>query len=127
MFTNIYKTEDTHQTVTYVALVPDVKDFNGDLISKDEVIKTAHEFVINLQTKNINVDHKKGSDISKEDVVVVESYITPVEIKNADDKKIPQGSRLIALKFLSADLWEEVKAGQYVGISIEGRGQSIKI
>lgn len=123
---NIYKIQDTHQTVTYVALVPDMEDLNGDIINADEIIKTAHEFIINLQEKNINVDHKKGTDIDKEDAIIVESYILPVEIKTPAGKKIPAGSWLLAIKF-SDDLRDDVKAGKFVGISIEGKGKAKEI
>ena len=117
-FSNIYKAVETHRTVTYVALVPDVKDYNGDIITKDEIIKTAHEFVINLVKKNINVDHKKNSDVKQSDAVVVESFILPSDVKTPNDKTIPAGSWLVAIKFSEA-LRKDVIAGKYVGISIE--------
>lgn len=127
MLGNIFKTAVDHQTVTYVALVPDVKDLNGDIISKDEVIKTAHEFMVNIQDKYVNEDHVKGSNKPDTAYAFVESYILPVSIKNDSGKTIPAGSRLVAIKFFDQDLRDAVKKGDYVGISIEGVGVSIKI
>ena len=127
MLGNIFKTAIDHQTVTYVALVPDVKDLNGDIISKDEVIKTAHEFMVNIQDKYVNEDHKKDSNKPNEAYAFVESYILPVSIKKDNNKTIPAGSRLVAIKFFDQDLRDAVKKGDYVGISIEGVGVSIKI
>lgn len=123
-FNNIYKAVETHRTVTYVALVPDVKDFNGDIITKDEIIKTAHDFVKNLAKKKVNVDHKKDTDV--EGAVFVESYILPSDVKTPNDKTIPSGSWLVAIQF-SEDLRKDVVAGKYVGISIEGKGRSKEI
>ena len=40
----ILKTSDKHQTISFAILTPDEVDRNGDKISEDEIIKTAHEF-----------------------------------------------------------------------------------
>lgn len=54
----IIKSDVVHNTVTYVVLVPDQTDRNGDIISADEIIKTAHEFMLNLNTKTVNINHE---------------------------------------------------------------------
>jgi hypothetical protein len=118
--TNIVKTSIIHYTVTYVVLEPDVEDLNGDIISKDEIIKTAHEFVINLSAKSINVDHEDGKEVEPEEARIVESYVTPVSIET-DGGIISAGSRLVAIKF-SPTMYEKVIAGEFVGVSLQGTG-----
>ena len=54
----IIKTDTSHKTITFAVLVPDEVDTNGDVISADEITKTAHNFMENLEDKTINVDHK---------------------------------------------------------------------
>jgi hypothetical protein len=77
----IFKTQqEIHNTVSFVALEPDIVDYNGDIISVDEVIKTAHNFMLNLQDKVVNINHQKGTDLPKDEARFVESYILPVDI-----------------------------------------------
>jgi len=74
----IIKTDNRFNTVLFVALVPFETDRNGDVITDDEITKTAHDFVRNLNTKAVNVDHESETDI--ETAEFVESFIAPVEI-----------------------------------------------
>lgn len=115
----IIKKESSHNTITFVALVPDEEDRNGDIISKDEIIKTAHEFMINLQKKAVNVNHSDNSEV--DGVEFVESFIAPVDIKVNDTDTIPAGSWLLAMK-VSPELYTEIEDGAFSWISIEGRG-----
>jgi hypothetical protein len=73
--------ESGHNTVTFVVLEPDTVDYNGDTITADEIIKTAHEFMINLQDKTVNVDHEPGTEIDPEDAKFVESFILPMDLE----------------------------------------------
>lgn len=66
----------------FVVLTPNVADRNGDIMSEDQIIKTAHEFVINLAQKSINVDHQDGTDLPEDEARVVESFIAPVDLEN---------------------------------------------
>ncbi len=68
----------SHQTATFVILEPDVEDLNGDVISAHEIVKTAHEFMYNLENKTVNANHENGTDMR--DVVFVESWISPVDL-----------------------------------------------
>jgi hypothetical protein len=49
------------------------------MISEDEITKTAHDFVKNLNKKAVNVDHEDDTDIKTAEFV--ESFIAPVEIE----------------------------------------------
>ena len=114
----ILKTSMKHNTVTFVALTPDEVDRNGDIISEDEIIKTAHEFMSNLNTKSVNIDHKEGTDIKKSEAFFVESYVLPVDLVIASET-IVKGSWLVGIKF-SDGMFERVLAWDFVWISIEG-------
>lgn len=113
----VLKTE-SHNTVTFVALEPDVEDYNGDIATRDEIIKAAHNFMINLQEKVVNINHEEWTDIDKQDAQFVESYILPVDIE-FDDWVISEWSWLVAIKF-NDDLFWKIQSWDIVGISVEG-------
>lgn len=113
----IIKTETTNQTATFVILEPGVVDLNGQEISEDEIIKTAHEFMMNLPEKYVNLNHSKNTE--QDDVIFVESYISPMDMELSDEK-IKKGTWLVAFKFLSADKWQMVLDGDITGVSMEG-------
>jgi hypothetical protein len=75
----------------FVALVPDKEDRNGDIISADEIVKTAHKFVADIRNKKVNIDH---TDELVENAQFVESYINPMD-QDWDGHLIPKGSRII--------------------------------
>lgn len=112
----IIKTETSNQTATFVILEPGIVDLNGQEISEEEIIKTAHEFVINLQEKYVNVDHVKNT--AQDDVIFVESYVSPVEF-SISTATIKKGTWLVAFKFLSADKWQSLLDGEITGVSME--------
>lgn len=118
MFDKICKTDSWHNTVTFVVLEPDVADRNGDIISEDEIISTAHEFMINLVEKKINIDHDDDLEIDKEEAQFVESFITPVSIPVDENDEIKKGSRLVAIKF-SDDLFKKIEDWEIVWISMQ--------
>lgn len=94
-------------------------DYNGQIIDEQEVIKTAHEFMQNLQNKYVNINHEEGTNVS--DVVFVESFVTPVEIP-VGEAIIKKGTWLVGMKFLSADKWQQLIDGEITGVSMEGVG-----
>lgn len=115
----IIKTNESHKTVTFAVLVPDEIDLNNDAISKDEIVKTAHEFVASLNLKKINVDHKEWSELDESLVKIVESYILPMDLAT-DWWVLPEGTRMVALKFEDDAMYQWVLNGDYVGVSMEG-------
>ena len=118
MFDKICKTDSWHNTVTFVVLEPDVADRNWDIISEDEIINTAHEFMINLVDKKINIDHNDDEEIDQTDAQFVESFITPVSIPVDENNEIKKGSRLVAIKF-SDELFKQIEDWEIVGISMQ--------
>lgn len=114
----IIKTDDSFNTVLFVALVPNEMDRNWDYITEHEITKTAHDFMINLHEKRVNVDHQKETDI--EDAKFVESFIAPVDI-HVWMEIIPKWSWVVGIRFDSAT-YQEILEWDFVGISIEWFG-----
>ncbi|NDK09763.1 hypothetical protein GW846_03210 [Candidatus Gracilibacteria bacterium] len=115
----LLKTE-SHNTITFVALEPDVEDNNGDTASRDEVIKACHQFMINMQESGVtaNINHEEDTDIDCTEARFVESYILPMDME-FEHGVVSKGSWLVAIKFSDA-LFDKVIAGEIIGISIEG-------
>lgn len=109
-----------HNTVMFVVLTPNVVDRNGDVISEDEIVKTAHEFMINLAKKTINIDHQDGTDLTENDAQFVGSFVSPVDLVNDNGDTIEKWSRLVWIKFSDA-LYQDVLDGKISGISMEGQ------
>lgn len=115
----ILKTDTSHRTATFVVLEPDVEDRNGDVISADEIVKTAHEFVRNIAAKFVNIDHKAGTVV--ESVEFVESFVLPEDLTIAGSV-IKSGSWLVGFRFISEEVWQQVLDGEISGVSMEGYG-----
>lgn len=114
----IIKTDNKFNVVLFVALVPLEVDRNGDIITEEEITKTAHDFVRNLAKKAVNVDHQDNTDIVTAEFV--ESFIAPVVI-NVGLETIPKGSWVVGIKF-DDDTYKAIQDGDFVGISIEWYG-----
>lgn len=114
---SLIKTNDSQKTVTFAVLVPNEPDLVWDVIDAQEIIKTAHDFMLNLTSKTVNIDHQEGTDQSE--VQIVESFVTPIEM-TVGGGVIPQGTRMVALKFLDDNMYQDVLDWKYVGVSMEG-------
>lgn len=110
------------RTATFVILEPEIEDRNGDIISADEIIETAHEFFLNSWAKSVNLDHTENSDI--DDVRFVESFVAPVDLEIWGET-IKKGSWLVAFRFFSDERWKQLEDGYITGVSMEGYGFSI--
>lgn len=115
----LVKTE-SHNTVTFVALEPDVEDNNWDIATKDNVITACHQFMINMQEKGVavNINHQDGTDIVPWEARFVESYILPADLEFADGI-VPAWCWLVAIKFSDA-LYQSIINWEIIWISIEG-------
>ena len=119
----IIKTDNGFNTVLFVALVPLEIDRNGDMITEEEITKTAHDFVRNLGKKAVNVDHENETDIK--DAEFVESFVAPVDIP-VGLETIPKGAWVVGIRF-DDETYKAIQDGDFVGISIEGFGQREEI
>jgi hypothetical protein len=99
---------------TFVALAPDEYDLHNDIYSIDEVRKACHNF--NQFCGVANLLHL----IETSSFSIVESYISPVDMV-LGETIVKSGSWLTVLQFHSEELWQDVKAGNFTGVSIGAR------
>ena len=111
----IISKEDEQQLVYGVVLEPEQVDSQDDIISAQEIEKTAHSYL-----KNSRIVGK--SHIEKADASVVESYLAPTDFE-LNNEVVLKGSWVLVTKIEDADLWQEVKKGEYNAFSIGGYGQ----
>ena len=104
-------------TILFVALAPDEADRNGDIINEEEITKTAHEFMENLQDKKIDIDHDEDEEV--EDAIFVESYVAPADIELDNEEVIPKWSWIVGIKF-SEEIYKKFVDGDLIWISIDG-------
>ena len=118
----ILKASDEEQTVSGVVLQPEVVDAQGDIISADVIKEAAYGFLQNFnRTTKLGVQH---STFPKGKLALVESYVAPSGIV-LGAKTIKQGSWIMTVKVLDADLWKKVKEGKITGFSIGGRAKVV--
>lgn len=101
---------------TFLALSPDEPDLHGDVYDADEVRKACHDY--NIHCGICNLYHL----IDTEEISIVESYIAPVEMI-LGETIIKAGSWITVLQFHNEDIWQEVKKGNFTGVSISCRAQ----
>lgn len=112
----ILKSDENHKTITYVILEPESVDRNWDIITADEIIKTAHEFALNLSEKYINMNHLPNT--KQHWVMFVESFVLPVPLVYGMDV-VKAWSWLVAFKFYDEDLYQKVLDWDIVWVSLE--------
>lgn len=118
--------DDEKRIIVGLALVPDKeiyrrqgdKEFNI-IFSKDTVKKASHLYLKKLKTNNTTLEHEKSTD----GVSVVESWI--VEDAKNDKSNLyglnaVEGAWVVVMKVDNENVWQDVKNGKYLGLSIEG-------
>ncbi len=115
----VTKNED-ERLVTGVVYEPGVVDAQGHWATAETVQKMAHGFAMNyaLQKGELGTEHT--ADAARRDMVVVESYIAPVDIA-LGEQIIRKGSWVMTAFVQSDDLWSGIKKGEFTGWSLEGR------
>ena len=109
-------------------LVPDMKILRQDsanekpyevFFSKDTVRQAAQKYLADNHTNDITIEHKKPVD----GVSLVESWIvdsTVYDKSKAYGLNAQVGPWMGVFKVNNQSVWEQVKAGDYKGISLEG-------
>jgi hypothetical protein len=121
------KTMDAEKRlVVGLALVPDKKIYrnNGGFeynitFSKDTVRKAAEKYLKSLKIHNATIEHEMEVD----GVYLTESWIVEDVQKDKTalyDLDAPEGAWAVAMRIENDEVWEDVKAGKYLGFSIEG-------
>lgn len=118
--------DEEKRLVVGLALVPDKKIYrnNGGFeynitFSKDTVRKAAEKYLKSLKIHNATIEHEMEVD----GVYLTESWI--VEDVNKDktalyDLNAPEGAWAVSMRIENDEVWQDVKAGKYLGFSIEG-------
>lgn len=112
--------EESEKKLLYgVVYEPDLEDACGDVMTSDEIEKTAHEF---LQFyRNIDTEHNLLAGAG----VVVESYIAPVNF-NIGGNEIKAGSWVLVTK-ANDEIWEAWKNGDITGYSMFGISRETQV
>lgn len=118
--------DEEKRLVIGLALVPNKKIYRNNkgfeyniTFSEQTVRKAAEKYLKSLKIHNATVEHETEVD----GVYLTESWI--VEDSKKDKTSIyglnaPEGSWAVSMRIENDDVWEKVKAGEYLGFSIEG-------
>lgn len=120
----IVKTDEERHLVYGVVYEPDAYDAHEDRMTKAEIEKAAHGFMLRYAKAlgETGTDHAR--DVSRDEVTVVESYIAPADLM-LGAQLIKAGSWVMVAKVHDQRIWKAVKAGQYTGWSFEGWGRRV--
>ena len=123
-----FKTVDTEKRVIVgLALVPDKPIYrrSGDkeyniIFSKETVRKASELYLKRLKLNNATLEHDEQMTSG---VSVIESWI--VEDPSKDKTALyglnaVEGAWAVTMKIDNDEVWEDVKSGKYLGLSIEG-------
>lgn len=118
--------DEEKRLVVGLALVPDKKIYrnNGGFeynitFSKDTVRKAAEKYLKSLKIHNATIEHEMEVD----GVYLTESWIVEDVQKDKTalyDLNAPEGAWAVSMRIENDEVWEDVKAGKYLGFSIEG-------
>ena len=124
-----FAVDGEQMVITGPALIPNVKiyrtaesmgtDQDAYVYFSDETIKQIAEiFLETLKNNETTLDHEEETD----DLKLRESWI--IEDTEKDKAamlgfELPVGTWMVSYKVQNADLWDEIKAGDYNGFSIE--------
>ena len=123
-----FKTVDTEKRVIVgLALVPDKPIYrrSGDkeyniIFSKDTVRKASELYLKRLKLNNATLEHDEEMTSG---VSVIESWIVedPAKDKTAlYGLNAVEGAWAVTMKIDNDEVWQDVKSGKYLGLSIEG-------
>jgi len=101
--------------VTYVAMKADFTDAHGDYTSSEEVRKAKESFNKNLLKKQTMSNLFHMFETTAFDVI--ESYLAPADM-SLNGHFVQKGDWLMTLQINDESLWEMVKKGEVVGLSI---------
>lgn len=97
--------------VTYVAMMPDFTDGQGDYTSAEEVRKAKESF--NASEMRSNLFHMQMTDT----FTVIESYLAPCDMQ-FETVTIQKGTWLVTLQVNDDSVWEAIKNEEITGVSI---------
>jgi cation transport regulator ChaB len=111
------KADDEKRLVYGIVLEPDAVDTQGDVVSKEEIERACHEFMLRSQ-KN---DLEHARIVWREEVAIVENYIAPGDME-FPGQTVKEGSWVMVTKVFSDSIWKAIKSEELTGYSIKGTG-----
>ena len=108
----ILKADDQKRIIYGIVLKPDVPDSQDDIMTEDEITKSAHNYL--MFYRNTGVQHEDYADAQ-----IVESYVTPDDMI-VNERYVAKGTWIVAMKIFSDILWTKVKQGDYNAFSAGG-------
>ena len=111
----IMVSKSDQQIVYGVVSEPDTIDLQGDRLSKEEIVKACHKFM--LTSQRIGKEHEGPAKAD-----IIESYIAPMDF-TCGGQTVRKGSWVMAVKIHDPELWSAVKNGDITGFSIAGTGE----
>ena len=85
---------------------------SGDVISEEEIAKTADDFMIN--SRRIGLSHRRR--LSAE---VLQSYTAPANFQ-FENQTVKKGSWILKIRILDEGIWQAVEAGLLQSFSVSG-------
>lgn len=115
---SVLKVNKMERYILGPVLVPGEVDLQNEIISEEEIRKSAHRFMMDL----LYGESKMGENHSafKDKVVVVESFLMPCD-GVIEGQEVRKGTWLIGSKILDEDAWNKVLKGIYKGYSVGGK------
>lgn len=104
--------DEEERMALFVVLSPDEEDLHGDIYSEKEIEKACCSY--NVHCRKANLYHR----VETEDFSIVQSFVTPVGFTDDTGREIKKGTWLAWTKFENEELWEEVKKGNFQGLSV---------
>lgn len=104
--------DEEEKMALFVVLEPDATDLHGDTYTEKEVEKACISY--NQHCRKANLYHR----VETEDFAIVQSFVTPVGFTDDQGRDIKKGTWLAWTKFESDELWQEVKKGNFQGLSV---------
>lgn len=96
---------------TFIVMVPEETDLQGDITSEEEVRKACHNY--NEFCRKPNLFHIGATDTFS----IAESYIAPVDF-TLGEQAVTKGTWLATIQVHDDDLWTLIKSGEVSGLSI---------
>lgn len=104
--------DEEEKMALFVVLSPDEEDLHGDIYSEKEIEKACISY--NQHCRKANLYHR----VETEDFAIVQSFVTPVGFTDDTGREIKKGTWLAWTKFENEELWDQVKSGEFQGLSV---------
>lgn len=110
---------DFNDTVYSAVMIPDVRDYNGDCFTANEIRDKMEDYMVKYR----NIDKNHNLENINDEVCIIENFISPVPI-TIKDKTFPTGTWFMGLKIFNEEIKEDIKNGKLKGLSASAMSKS---